>query len=238
MICGRLDGIASAIELAAARMVSMTPLPGGHPRHQPGPRAGPRVHPGRRRLGAGRYALHRAAHGGPGSRPGREHKVALPFWRDPGGLPVVVASQAVRRAPYHPAWYLNLPIAAPTPRSTSGARAGVLVGARHPRGRGVRPDGPAHGRPGLVHGLPSQDGAPDSARAPVRDPPRLSRNRAQPARPPTPWAEQGASPTELSATRCIYAGDALGETPLAISATARAVRHRLIPDPPSHLVCL
>jgi deazaflavin-dependent oxidoreductase (nitroreductase family) len=41
-----------------------------------------------------------------GRKTGREHKVALPFWRDPGGIPVVVASYA--GAPYHPAWYLNL----------------------------------------------------------------------------------------------------------------------------------
>jgi deazaflavin-dependent oxidoreductase (nitroreductase family) len=41
-----------------------------------------------------------------GRRSGREHKVALPFWEDPGGHRVVVASFA--GAPRHPAWYLNL----------------------------------------------------------------------------------------------------------------------------------
>jgi deazaflavin-dependent oxidoreductase (nitroreductase family) len=41
-----------------------------------------------------------------GRRTGREHKVALPFWRDPDGHPVVVASFS--GAPKHPAWYLNL----------------------------------------------------------------------------------------------------------------------------------
>jgi deazaflavin-dependent oxidoreductase (nitroreductase family) len=41
-----------------------------------------------------------------GRRSGNEHKVALPFWLDPEGRPVVVASFA--GAPQHPAWYLNL----------------------------------------------------------------------------------------------------------------------------------
>ena len=41
-----------------------------------------------------------------GRRSGREHEVALPFWRDPAGHPVVVASFA--GAPQHPSWYLNL----------------------------------------------------------------------------------------------------------------------------------
>ena len=41
-----------------------------------------------------------------GRRSGQEHKVALPFWRDPDGHPVVVASFS--GAPAHPAWYLNL----------------------------------------------------------------------------------------------------------------------------------
>jgi deazaflavin-dependent oxidoreductase (nitroreductase family) len=37
---------------------------------------------------------------------GKEHKVALPVWRDADGVRVVVASYA--GAPNHPAWYLNL----------------------------------------------------------------------------------------------------------------------------------
>ncbi len=41
-----------------------------------------------------------------GRKTGVEHKVALPFWRDPEGRRVVVASFA--GAPQHPAWYLNL----------------------------------------------------------------------------------------------------------------------------------
>jgi deazaflavin-dependent oxidoreductase (nitroreductase family) len=41
-----------------------------------------------------------------GRRSGKEHKVALPFWADEQGRPVVVASFS--GAPQHPAWYLNL----------------------------------------------------------------------------------------------------------------------------------
>lgn len=41
-----------------------------------------------------------------GRRSGNEHKVALPFWVDPDGNRVVVASFS--GAPQHPAWYLNL----------------------------------------------------------------------------------------------------------------------------------
>ncbi len=41
-----------------------------------------------------------------GRRSGTEHKVALPFWRDPGGQRIVVASFS--GAPKDPAWYLNL----------------------------------------------------------------------------------------------------------------------------------
>ncbi len=41
-----------------------------------------------------------------GRKSGNEHKVALPFWMDPEGNRVVVASFS--GAPKHPAWYLNL----------------------------------------------------------------------------------------------------------------------------------
>lgn len=41
-----------------------------------------------------------------GRKSGNEHKVALPFWRDPDDHRVVVASFA--GAPQHPSWYLNL----------------------------------------------------------------------------------------------------------------------------------
>lgn len=52
-----------------------------------------------------------------GRKSGKEHKVALPTWRDPDGVPVVVASYA--GAPQHPSWYLNL--------SDRGANPEVLV---------------------------------------------------------------------------------------------------------------
>jgi deazaflavin-dependent oxidoreductase (nitroreductase family) len=41
-----------------------------------------------------------------GRRTGNQHKVALPFWRDPEGRRVVVASFG--GAPTDPAWFLNL----------------------------------------------------------------------------------------------------------------------------------
>jgi deazaflavin-dependent oxidoreductase (nitroreductase family) len=41
-----------------------------------------------------------------GRRSGNEHKVALPFWRDPAGHRIVVASFA--GASRDPSWFLNL----------------------------------------------------------------------------------------------------------------------------------
>ena len=41
-----------------------------------------------------------------GRRSGRVHRVALPFWRDPDGHRIVVASFG--GAPGHPAWFVNL----------------------------------------------------------------------------------------------------------------------------------
>jgi deazaflavin-dependent oxidoreductase (nitroreductase family) len=41
-----------------------------------------------------------------GRRSGRGHKVTVPYWVDPNGHRVVVASFA--GSPQHPAWYLNL----------------------------------------------------------------------------------------------------------------------------------
>jgi deazaflavin-dependent oxidoreductase (nitroreductase family) len=41
-----------------------------------------------------------------GRKSGNEHKIALPFWRDPDGVRVVVASYAGHEK--HPAWFLNL----------------------------------------------------------------------------------------------------------------------------------
>jgi deazaflavin-dependent oxidoreductase (nitroreductase family) len=73
-----------------------------------------------------------------GRRSGREHKVALPYWRDPDGHPVVAASYA--GAPAHPAWYLNLTDRSANPEvlvRVQGRRfwadAVVLEGADHDR---------------------------------------------------------------------------------------------------------
>ena len=41
-----------------------------------------------------------------GRKTGKEHKVALPMWRDPKGQPIVVGSFA--GAPGHPSWFINL----------------------------------------------------------------------------------------------------------------------------------
>jgi deazaflavin-dependent oxidoreductase (nitroreductase family) len=41
-----------------------------------------------------------------GRKTGKEHKIAIPFWRDADGVPVIVASFA--GAANHPAWYVNL----------------------------------------------------------------------------------------------------------------------------------
>ena len=41
-----------------------------------------------------------------GRKSGNEHKIALPFWRDPEGVRVVVASYAGHEK--NPAWFLNL----------------------------------------------------------------------------------------------------------------------------------
>jgi len=41
-----------------------------------------------------------------GRKSGKEHKVALPIWRDADGNRIVVASYA--GAPQHPSWFLNL----------------------------------------------------------------------------------------------------------------------------------
>jgi deazaflavin-dependent oxidoreductase (nitroreductase family) len=41
-----------------------------------------------------------------GRKSGATHKVALPFWRDPNGHRIIVASFA--GAPAHPSWYVNL----------------------------------------------------------------------------------------------------------------------------------
>ncbi|MBO0728299.1 MAG: nitroreductase family deazaflavin-dependent oxidoreductase [Acidimicrobiaceae bacterium] len=56
-----------------------------------------------------------------GRKSGNEHKVALPFWRDPDGVRVVVASFA--GADRNPSWYVNL--------ADRDANPEVLVRTRH-----------------------------------------------------------------------------------------------------------
>ena len=41
-----------------------------------------------------------------GRKSGNEHKIALPYWRDPEGVRIVVASYAGHEK--HPAWFINL----------------------------------------------------------------------------------------------------------------------------------
>jgi deazaflavin-dependent oxidoreductase (nitroreductase family) len=58
-----------------------------------------------------------------GRKTGTEHKVALPTWRDPDGIPVVVASYA--GAPKHPSWFLNLSDRAANPEVEVRTQAGI-----------------------------------------------------------------------------------------------------------------
>jgi deazaflavin-dependent oxidoreductase (nitroreductase family) len=71
-----------------------------------------------------------------GRRSGNEHKVALPYWRDPEGHRIIVASFA--GAPTDPAWFLNLSDRVANPevlvRVQGGlfwADAQILEGADH-----------------------------------------------------------------------------------------------------------
>lgn len=73
-----------------------------------------------------------------GRKSGNEHKVALPFWRDPDGNPIVVASFA--GAPQHPSWYLNLADRAANPQVRCRVQHGefwsvpdILEGEEHAR---------------------------------------------------------------------------------------------------------
>lgn len=73
-----------------------------------------------------------------GRRSGTEHKVALPFWRDPDGHRVVVASFS--GAPQHPSWYLNLSDRAANPEVLVRVQGGsfwaepeILEGADYDR---------------------------------------------------------------------------------------------------------
>lgn len=73
-----------------------------------------------------------------GRHSGNEHKVALPFWREPDGHRIVVASFA--GAPKDPAWFLNLSDRAANPDvlvrvqgATFRAEAQVLDGEDYER---------------------------------------------------------------------------------------------------------
>jgi deazaflavin-dependent oxidoreductase (nitroreductase family) len=73
-----------------------------------------------------------------GRRSGKEQKAALPYWVDPGGHRIVVASWA--GAPTHPAWYLNLcdreknpEVLVKVQRAAFWAQAQVLEGADYHR---------------------------------------------------------------------------------------------------------
>lgn len=59
-----------------------------------------------------------------GRKSAKEHKVALPFWSDPGGHRVVVASFA--GAPQHPSWYLNLADKSANPEIRIRVQRGVF----------------------------------------------------------------------------------------------------------------
>lgn len=58
-----------------------------------------------------------------GRRSGKEHKVALPFWRDPDGHRIVVASFAGHE--HHPSWFVNLRDTAANPEVKVGAQHGA-----------------------------------------------------------------------------------------------------------------
>jgi deazaflavin-dependent oxidoreductase (nitroreductase family) len=58
-----------------------------------------------------------------GRKSGKEHKVALPTWRDPEGRRVVVASFAGSKG--HPSWYLNLSDRAANPEVLVKAQGGT-----------------------------------------------------------------------------------------------------------------
>lgn len=59
-----------------------------------------------------------------GRKSGNEHKVTLPYWRDPEGNRVVVASFS--GAPKHPAWYLNLSDKTANPEIKVRVREGLF----------------------------------------------------------------------------------------------------------------
>ena len=73
-----------------------------------------------------------------GRRTGNEHKVALPFWRDPDGARIVVGSFG--GDPKHPSWFLNLSDREANPevlvkvqRGSFWSKPEVLEGEEHDR---------------------------------------------------------------------------------------------------------
>ena len=64
-----------------------------------------------------------------GRKSGKEHKVALPTWLDPGGNRIVVASFA--GAPGHPSWYLNLADRDANPEVLCRVRGGAGFWSKH-----------------------------------------------------------------------------------------------------------
>lgn len=80
-----------------------------------------------------------------GRKTGDLHKVALPFWRDPDGVRVVVASFA--GAPRDPSWFTNLTDPAANPKVLCRVQGGsfwsvpeVLEGDEHARIWGLLTD--------------------------------------------------------------------------------------------------
>jgi deazaflavin-dependent oxidoreductase (nitroreductase family) len=58
-----------------------------------------------------------------GRKSGAEHKVALPFWRDPDGVPIVIGSFA--GASQDPAWVLNMRDRAANPEVLCRVQTGL-----------------------------------------------------------------------------------------------------------------
>ena len=64
-----------------------------------------------------------------GRKSGKEHKVALPYWLDPEGRRVVVASFA--GAKQHPSWYLNLADRTTNPEVRCRVQGGTEFWSKH-----------------------------------------------------------------------------------------------------------
>ena len=114
-----------------------------------------------------------------GRKSGKPHKVALPYWVDPEGYMVVVASFS--GAPQHPAWYLNLADREANPEilcrvqgSSFWADAQILDGADYDQTwKGLNDDRPYY------NDYQSRTEPPHPSRASHRDARRLSPAQAQ-----------------------------------------------------------